>query len=318
MTGSADLQSKFRGCLLGLAVGDALGAPVEFVHTFEDIAARFPPYGVRDFVPWRHPAGTYTDDTQMSLAVARALIEAGDGGLDELMPVMAREFVKWSISDDNDRAPGTTCMAGCRQLASGTDWREAGVADSKGCGSAMRSAPIGLYYWREEERLIKVARASSLPTHGHPTALAAAAATALLVRWALNDHDPAEYPHRLARAMRAMGDGDEVAALVERIPDILDEPPERVLREGGLGLSWTGDEAVASALYCFCRSPRDYPDTVVTAANTIGDSDSIACIAGAISGAYNGMAAIPSHWGRDVEDADYLLEIADKLFDKTR
>lgn len=318
MTEFADLQSRFRGCLLGLAVGDALGAPVEFLQALEDIAEKYPPYGVRDFEPWQHPAGTYTDDTQMSLAVARALIEAGDGGLDELMSVMAREFVQWSTSDDNDRAPGCTCMTGCRRLASGTDWREAGVAASKGCGSAMRTAPIGLHYWQDEQRVIEVARASSLPTHGHPTAVAAAAASALLVRWALNDDDPAEYPHRLARVMRAMGDGDEVAVLVERIPDVLDEPPERVLREGGLGLSWTGDEAVASALYCFCRSPRDYRDTVVTAANTIGDSDSIACIAGAISGAYNGLGAIPAHWCRDVEDSGYLLEIADKLYDKTR
>lgn len=70
---------------------------------------------------------------------------------------------------------------------------------------------------------------------------------------------------------------------------------------------------MASALYCFCRSPGDYRCTVLTGANTVGDSDSIACIAGAISGAHNGIEAIPEQWRRDVEDADLLRETAAEL-----
>jgi ADP-ribosylglycohydrolase len=195
----------------------------------------------------------------------------------------------------------------------GFPWQEAGVSASKGCGSAMRTAPVGLLYWDDEERLIDVARASSLLTHRHPTALAAAVATALLVSWAVKHEDPGAYPDRLALVARELDGGDEVAALAERITGVLDEPPERVLCEDVLGLSWVGDEAVASALYCFCRSPDDFRQAVLTAANTIGDSDSIACIAGAISGAYNGVSAIPSIWRRQVENADHLVEVADCL-----
>jgi ADP-ribosylglycohydrolase len=191
------------------------------------------PAGVTDFEPDCHPAGTYTDDTQMTLAVARALLKAGHKPLDELMPVMAEEFVAWNRSPENDRAPGMTCRAGCRNLENGTPWREAGVPTSKGCGSAMRSAPISLYYRDGEAELIEVARASSLPTHGHPTALAAAAGTALLTAWAVHHDDPADYPARLLHALHAMDGGEETAALIERVPTVLGDPPDKLVLPGG-------------------------------------------------------------------------------------
>ena len=85
--------------------------------------------------------------------------------------------------------------------------------------------------------------------------------------------------------------------------------PDDVLCMGELGEAWIAEEAVASALYCFCKSPGDYAATVLTGANTVGDSDSIACIAGAISGAYLGLTALPENWRRQVENADMLSEI---------
>jgi ADP-ribosylglycohydrolase len=308
-----ELLSRFQGCIVGLAIGDALGRPAEFLHTLAAIYARFGTEGVTDLEPDGHPAGTFTDDTQMSLCVARALVRAGHAPLDTLMSDMAKEFVEWSRSAENDRAPGTTCMAGCRNLGRGIGWQEAGIVGSKGCGSAMRTAPIGLLYHDNERKLIAVARASSLPTHGHPTALASAATTALLTAWAVRRETPAEYPKRLACVMRQMNGGEQVAALVEKVPDLLQRRPEEVLCSGALGEAWTGDEAVASALYCFYRSPEDYRETVLTGANTVGDSDSIACIAGAISGAYNGLDAIPKKWRAEVENASYLLQISAEL-----
>lgn len=307
------LTSSFDGAILGLAVGDALGRPTEFITDLAVLHEKFGPHGVTEFEPDWHPAGTYTDDTQMSLAVARALIRAGHRPLHELMPVMAAEFVAWNRSSDNDRAPGTTCRAGCENLEAGVPWREAGIAESKGCGSAMRTGPIGLYYHDDEPHLVEVARASSLPTHAHPTALAAAASTALLVAWAVHHDNPREYPSRLQHALDDMPGATDMQTLIARVPQVLTEPSDDVLVAGVLGEAWTGDEAVASALYCFCRSPEDYRCTVLTGANTVGDSDSIACIAGAISGAYNGIDAIPEHWRRDIEDSALLHEVAADL-----
>ncbi len=82
-----------------------------------------------------------------------------------------------------------------------------------------------------------------------------------------------------------------------------------------LGDAWVGDEAVADALYCFLRTPGDYRTTVRTAANSNGDSDSIACIAGAFSGAFNGLDAIPEEWQRRVKNAAYLHDLAGRLAD---
>jgi ADP-ribosylglycohydrolase len=157
----------------------------------------------------------------MSLCVARALVRAGHKPLETLMSAMAKEFVEWSRSTENDRAPGTTCIAGCRNLSEGIAWREAGIAGSKGCGSAMRTAPIGLLFCDDESRLIEVVRASSLPTHRHPTALAFAAATSLLTAWAVRQENPAEYPKRLAGVLRPMDRGEQVAEFVETVPDLL-------------------------------------------------------------------------------------------------
>ena len=80
-----------------------------------------------------------------------------------------------------------------------------------------------------------------------------------------------------------------------------------------LGEGWIGEEAVALALYCFLKFPDDYIKTVLRGANTNGDSDSVACIAGGISGAYLGIAAIPYKWIQHIEKAKYLEELAIRL-----
>jgi len=152
-------ESRFTGCIVGLAVGDALGYPAEFRRRAQ-ILEEIGPDGITDFIRLKderfsrpffmggadHPPGTFTDDTQMTIAVAEALLTHGRSDLDSLMAEMGRRFVAWSQSEQNDRSPGGTCMAGCSNLANGVPWRTAGEADSKGCGSAMRVAPIGLFY----------------------------------------------------------------------------------------------------------------------------------------------------------------------------
>lgn len=314
----------FSGCMLGLAVGDALGFPTEF-RSHEQILKAFGPQGVTDMVAlhdprWpeppyilgtRHPAGTYSDDTQMTIAVARGLLEAPDESTDATMNAIARFFVDWSRSDDNNRAPGGTCMTGCANLAQGVPWREAGVADSKGCGSAMRVAPIGLVFWRDQARLLELAKSSSLLTHGHPAGIAGAAAAALLVALALEKQSPSVMHAMLIETLG--GQAKDLDRRLEQLPAMLEQPPEIALSEAGLGESWVAEEAVVSALYCFWRSPADFARTVLTAANTNGDSDSIACIAGAISGAFNGLDSIPLNWRRTIEGADELMGLAARL-----
>lgn len=317
--------AAFEGAMLGLAVGDALGFPAEF-RTREQILASFGPAGLGDLVAvhdpaWPakpmilgkpHPAGTVSDDTQMTIALAEGLLEAHDADLDARMTAVARRFCAWAESPDNDRAPGGTCLEGCARLAAGTAWRQAGVAASKGCGSAMRVAPIGLLYGKDLAAVLEVARASSLLTHGHDAAVEGAAAAALLVALALDKRTPKQMYEAVMQECAPRS--QDLRRCFERLPALLAAPPEVALSRAGLGEGWVAEEAVASALYCLWREPDDYRRAVLLAANTTGDSDSIACIAGGVAGALHGAATIPAAWRERVEHAAALRELAGRLW----
>jgi ADP-ribosylglycohydrolase len=144
---SAPRASQYSGSIVGLAVGDALGYPAEF-RTREQILREIGPQEITDFIGIKdprftrpmiigtaHPPGTYTDDTQMTIAVARGLLEAGESELDPLMEAIAKHFVIWAESPDNNRAPGATCMAGCTNLRKGVLWRKAGANDLRSADS---------------------------------------------------------------------------------------------------------------------------------------------------------------------------------------
>lgn len=320
---------QFTGTIVGLAVGDALGYPAEF-RSREQLIREIGPDGITDFVALQdrrftrpfiagaeQPPGTYTDDTQMSIAVARGLLESAADDLDAQMSAIARHFVSWAGSPENNRAPGGTCMTGCANLRAGVPWRTAGVANSKGCGSAMRVAPIGLLLCADLDAIERVARASSLLTHGHPAALEGAAAAALMVALAMRGVSPAEMHAEITR--RCVGRSQDFDTCFGEVPDRLKQPPEQALTDrghGGLGEAWVAEEAVASAMYCFWRHPDDYRAAVLEAINTDGDSDSIGAIAGSVVGARLGVESIPENWVRDVENSRALHELAAQLWQR--
>jgi len=308
------MVERYEGCMVGLAVGDALGAPTEFL-SLPEIRRRYGPQGVEDFKPRRGlPPGSYTDDTQMSIAVALGLLESADAltNPEAVIESICRRFVWWleEVVPQKRRGPGNTCLRGCNALSAGVPWRESGDRWSKGCGAAMRSAPIGLVYRSRHDLLREVAYGASVCTHAHPAGVASGIATAFLVSRAL---DGVTY-RLVAELLDFVGDiSEEFNQRVRMVEEALALPPEEALPR--LGEGWVGDEAVACALYCFLRSPHDYKATVLTAANTNGDSDSIACIAGAISGAFNGVGAIPEKWAREVEDSEQLFALGRNLAD---
>ncbi len=297
---STPTLEQYRGAIYGLAIGDALGWPKEGTG----------PVHVDGPVSDLPDPALYTDDTQMSLALARALLRAGDDSHETLMQAVAEEFVAWGMSLDNNRAPGATCMRAIGRLRAGAPWAEAGIASSKGCGTAMRTAPVGLYYHGNDDQLRDVARDSSRITHGHTCALAGGIATAFLVSRALDREDPSRMPAQLLEFAGGLcTEFDERIRQMQSLPLTGDPLPHcRTLGQG-----WVAEEAVALALYCFVRTPEDYRATVVAGANIEGDSDSVACIAGAISGAYNGERSLPPDWIRRIEDSDYLGQVAELL-----
>lgn len=294
------------GILYGLALGDALGAPVEFLSQSQIHTT----YGTHGISEPPDPA-LYTDDTQMTIALTEGLLDAGlDASIDTQMQAVGKRFIEWLNSSDNDRAPGRTCISGVERYEAGIRWDQAGLEHSKGCGSAMRVAAVGYFYQHDPARLREVATASSRLTHRHPTALAAAVAAAYAVKLALDAVSPSQYIPQIMQFTEGMS--DELDAALYRVGHVgawADE--DAALRHIGEG--WVGEEAVALALYCVLGHPDDYVACVRRAANTNGDSDSIACIAGSIIGAHLGFTAIPEAWRLRCENHAYLEMLAQRM-----
>ncbi len=297
---------QIEAVLFGLALGDALGYPVEFM-SLQAIRQKYYPNGIQN-LPF--PA-YYSDDTQMTLALAEGIMDAGiHAPIDSLMQSVGNHFIKWLNSPDNNRAPGTTCINGVKHFQSGISWSESGIVESKGCGSAMRVAPLGYIYQNVEVRLREVSIATSLITHRHPTAIAATVAAAYLVKIALDGVPISNYISRLYEFVTGISDEFDLAIL--RVGHVLGWANEDLALDH-IGQGWTGEEAVALALYCVLRYPDDYLACIRRAANTNGDSDSIACIAGGIMGARLGLSAIPLEWRTNCENASGLSDLAHRI-----
>ncbi|WCN82694.1 ADP-ribosylglycohydrolase family protein [Micromonospora sp. LH3U1] len=322
---------RASGSLFGLAYGDALGKPTEFL-TVAEIEHRYGPTGPRELSG--EPA-LVTDDTQMALAVGWALHEAPSFTPEVVEPLLRRRFVAWSVSPDNNRAPGMTCLRACAELSRGLRWQEATVAGSKGCGANMRVTPVGLLDV-DLDTLAGLAQLQAGLTHGHPTGLAASELTAYAV-FALRAGAPLpELPAILTeRALTQrevyreqwLGDlwqrpgvrsaeefiargWDECLLALGRLTAALGEPDDGGDPCRATGEGWIAEEALATALLCAVRHAVDPVAALARGATTAGDSDSIAALAGAFVGAALGMAAWPSGWADRIEYADQLAALS--------
>ncbi|NJL93344.1 MAG: ADP-ribosylglycohydrolase family protein [Anaerolineae bacterium] len=295
-------QTQASALLLGLALGDALGYPVEFLN-WEVIVARFGPQGILE----PPDPALYTDDTQMTLATAEALIKVGHLELEYFMTALGNAYLDWLFHPQNNRAPGNTCIRGLQKYAANRDWRNSGLVNSKGCGSAMRVAPLGYFFQHDADRLRAFSLASGLITHRHPAAQAASVAAAYLAKLALDGLHPREWLNPTLAFVQGMS--EEFDAALYRLGHV-EGWVDRRAALGHIGQGWTGEEAVAMALYCVRQHPDDYPATVRLAANLTGDSDSVASIAGGLSAARLGLEAIPAAWVARCENASGLQATA--------
>ena len=303
---------SFKGALLGCAVGEALGAPVEGL-TAEEIASR---HGrVTGFIESRFGAGAVTADTQMTVTLAQSMVEIGRFDLEHAAFKFGR-FMEFSDNGVREaRGIGLACATACRRLYQGASPEESGVP-SAGCGAAARVSPVGLFYYHDCESARRSAVAQGMLTHTDPEALAGAAAVAFMVAAGVNLSGEVDRLELLRGAAACAASIDiALASRIEGLSTYLDE-------DAAVGFASTGTggyvmEAVPGALLAFMRSPGDFEEAVLTAVNAGGCTASRGAIAGAVSGAFNGAGGIPEGLESGVEGRAYLETLATKLFSLT-
>ncbi|MDS1112958.1 ADP-ribosylglycohydrolase family protein [Gordonia westfalica] len=337
------MKERFVGCIVGGAVGDALGGSVEFMSR-SAIIERFGPTGITSYAPAYGGSGTITDDTQMTLFTAEGLLRAWlrdcDGGISCFAAATARAYLRWFITQGehprhgvlpmgertswltgqrelhSQRAPGNTCLSALRST---TRPGSPAANDSKGCGGVMRAAPVGLFAARAEWSAMgtfDLGTAIAALTHGHPSGSLTGGVVALMVRELVEGATLDEALSAAKAILRTKPQHEEILTAVELAERLAGEdvaPEEAICR---LGEGWVAEEALAISIYCALVA-GDFEQGVVLAVNHDGDSDSTGAITGNLLGARDGAGVIPERWLEQLELRDVITEVATDLYEFT-
>jgi len=311
------LISKYQGCLLGLAIGDALGAPVEFLR-IQEIKNRYGRDGVTDFHAWRgFKPGFYTDDTQMSLATAigclRAYQKWRKRGIYHPASVVYQGYLDW-LESQNDpkerRGPGRTCLSALQSGKMGTIKEK--INDSKGCGGVMRTAPVGLAF--SPDRAFQEGAEFAAITHGHPSGYLTAGFLSAMISYIIEGKTLAEAINLCIGQLTRYDGYSETLEKIELAQNlsVSQKSPEESIQTIGEG--WVGEEALAISLYCSLKFSDNFKSGILATVNHSGDSDSTGSITEAILGTLLGVESIPRPWIQKVEGSDRITKIANNLF----
>jgi len=307
------VRSRFRGAVLGLAIGDALGMPYEGW----DPASIKGSLGKLEFkpAPFRGLAsGQFTDDTKMALCHLDSLIEKRRVDAEDI----ARKFLAWFKSGDWRGIGGTTLRA-MKKLEKGASWKESGISGkyAAGNGGAMRIAPVGLFYTKDIENLREGVEKAVIITHNNEEAVEGAVAIAYLVARGAEKGVLEEKEGLFSELLDFLKPSEVKKNLIEAV-DLLEEnlSPSEAARV--LGNSGYVVESVASAIYSFFYSPHDFRKAAFEALLCGGDTDTICAMTGTISGAFLGEKSIPFELRHGVEAHNELIEKADELYEVWR
>ncbi len=307
------LRDKYIGCMVGAAIGDALGKQNEGLHRGDILRTGYSrDYGMAHAgCPGEKlGAGQYTDDTEQMIRLAQSLIECGRFDAGDFASRIARWGADALADPVRNKLVGPSSSAAIARLNSGISWKESG-SSIPSCGSAMRAAPIGLFYCGPDEVETNAAQ-SSIPTHNSGGAIAGAVAVAVGVRCALEGTGLSEIIKE--SCVRASKYDEVLGKKIINSFELRYEEPDKVFAQ--LGTSYLVHETVPSAFYCFSRYFDEPEKAIIEAVNAGGDTDSIACITGALCGARHGIGAFPERWIRGLEKLEFIEDIAGRLYEK--
>lgn len=292
-----DLESRYRGCLLGLACGDAVGTTLEFSPR-----GSFAP--ITDMMgggPFNLKPGQWTDDTAMAICLAQSLLHRdGFDATDQMNRYL--NWWRWGYPSPTGECfdIGMTVQDALLRF-SATGYPLSGSTDpnSAGNGSLMRLAPVILRFFPSLSEVLKYARLSSQTTHAATEAVECCAVLAEIIVNALNGGT--SKPNLL----RASQDGLKSASVIAIAnADYLSKPRDQIQGSGYCVAS------LEAALWCFATT-ESFESAILTAANLGDDADTTAAIAGQLAGAFYGVDNIPRHWREQLymsEDIDAMAK----------
>ncbi len=347
-----DKRDKFRGCLIGGAVGDALGYAVEFCSE-DRIFAQYGKDGITDYA-LSDGVAIVSDDTQMTMFTATALLDGITRGnmrgiMGSFESYIALEYIGWYLTQNvpfpvdrdeyyakyswimNDprlfkrRAPGNTCLSALSSGKVGT--LEEPINNSKGCGGIMRVAPIGLYFANgnydkmPQTDIDLIGAKAAAITHGHELGYIPAAALVHIINL-LAKNEKISVLDAVADSvvvMRKIFNRSEQLEyfhrLMEKAGTLAESSDNDLDAIHQLGEGWVAEETLAIAVYCAIKYQNDFEKAICTAVNHKGDSDSTGAVCGNILGTYLGLSNIPQKYRTDPEFSDVLTILADDLLD---
>lgn len=338
-------RDKIRGCMIGSAVGDALGYPIEFMR-WNSIRSQYGDNGITEYTR-ENGVVQISDDTQMAMFTAVGLLRADTAFLTQdsfEVPIyyIHEAYLDWLKTQEDTvpgactswickdpalfhcRAPGNTCLSALESSEIGNIIVP--INNSKGCGGIMRVHPVALAAGTEKtvRSVDSFAVDVAAVTHGHALGWLPAAVFAHIVYRIVfggckyGDH-PMGIVHECKETLYELYlDSPDLRTLfscIDKAAALSQNDTADVDNIKALGEGWVAEEALAIALYCWLRYPTDFDKAIIASVNHSGDSDSTGAIAGAILGATVGYDAISDKWKTDLELHDVLLELADDLCD---
>lgn len=311
---------KIKAVMIGHAVGDALGVPVEFASREE--VENAPVTDMEGFGTYPYPAGTWSDDTSMSLAALDSLAK-GEIDWDEIM----NNFGKWL--DSGEYTPsgkpfdvGRTCLAAVvNYLSRNTEAiKSGGSAEySNGNGSLMRIHPFVLYLYAKDNLDLDTIHNASALTHAHERSEIACGIYAFVLWELLNSPSKASIVKGLSKAKQFYKDSEEIKVydkmLFRRIgltelhfedSDTFEPATRDEIKSSGYVV-----DTIEAAIWCLMNT-HSYKECVLTAVNLGGDTDTIAAIAGGLAGALYGYESIPKDWLKTLIKRDYIEEMCER------
>jgi len=307
-------KQKMIGGLLGVAVGDALGVPVEF--NSRSRLKTNPVTGMTGYGTHRQPEGTWSDDSSLTFCLAESLCRSYD------LHDTSRRFVRWL--DEAYWTPhgetfdiGNTTFRAISRLRSGINPIEAGGRDERdnGNGSLMRILPVALYFASSgTEEILKATHDVSCLTHAHPRSQMACGFYNLMVVELLGGAGPFEaYQRATESALQAYSNSpysEELSHFERVLSGRIHEEPEATIRSSGYVV-----HTLEASTWAFLRA-SSFDEAVLSAVNLGEDTDTTGAVTGGLAGVYYGLAAIPKHWIDSLARLPDIMALGERLYDE--